>query len=135
MKCKGTKRNYPTDLTEYTAFDCEDCPLSDCYPANPLCLVLKKKMENSGLSLEKLREPRDRPKKIQAAPETYQDRQDYLAQYKTNYRRVSLRGVKLRKMDIEILETHFELHGEGFSEEIATLLEFWAQMVREKRRT
>jgi len=27
-------------LHEYTAFDCENCPLLDCYPNNPRCQVL-----------------------------------------------------------------------------------------------
>ncbi|MDT8419363.1 MAG: hypothetical protein RQ754_02940 [Desulfuromonadales bacterium] len=129
-----------TNLKEYTAFDCEECPLSDCYPANPMCPVLRRELQEKGLPLPEIRELMQeapqvgRPKKIQAAPENYQDRQDYLKKYKRNYRRVSLRGVKLRKMDIEILEAHFECHGGGFEEEISTLLEFWAQLIREKRK-
>lgn len=129
-----------TDLKEYTAFDCAECPLSDCYPANPRCPVLRRKLQEQGLPLPEIREllqeapQMGRPKRIQAAPENYRSRQEYLKKYKHNYRRVSLRGVKLHKVDIEILEAHFERHGEGLEEEVSALLELWARLIREKRK-
>jgi len=62
------------------------------------------------------------------------DRKDYLRQYKREYKRrfkrVPVRGLKLKRCDLEVLETACRAKGRTLAEEISAVLEGMANEAR-----
>ena len=119
--------------------ECDECPLPDCYPTNPRCPLLKTKLEAKGLGVAG-NAAEDSPRRYRRhdgiIPQEFTDRSDYQRkyshEYNRRYRRVLLRGVRLKRCDIELLQAVCEREGLTLEEEIVTLLEEMAENARAK---
>lgn len=120
--------------------ECDDCPLPDCYPTSPYCPIFKKKLEAKGLSPSPSTPEESgrvgNKKHDGIVPQEFADRTDYQRKYNRTYnqryRRVMLRGVRLRRCDIEILQAVCEKEGRNLEAEVVTLLEDMAENARAK---
>jgi hypothetical protein len=123
--------------------ECEECPLPDCYQDDPRCPVKQLKAYSQGATLPEI--PLDAPvgkrgpkrKHSDIAPAQFADVTDYHRRYSRAYnvkfRRVSIRGIKLFKGDVDILRSLCEADGRTLEEEIVTLLEGMAAKARLKQ--
>jgi hypothetical protein len=123
--------------------ECFECVLSDCYPSDPRCLVKRREAVLMGISLPEVAD--DVPSHTRAAngpyirhegiaPEQYKDRDDYLKQYHRTYnfrfKRITVRGIKLKRCDLEILTQVYAIEGRSLAAEIVSLLELVAEQTR-----
>ena len=119
--------------------ECDECPLPDCYPTNPRCPLLKTKLEAKGLGMagdEAEDSTRIYRRHDGIVPQEFADRSDYQRkyshEYNRRYRRVLLRGVRLKRCDIELLQAVCEREGRNLENEITMLLEEMAENARAK---
>lgn len=135
--------------------ECWECVLPDCYPEHPRCHLLIKDALAKGKPLPEDRElptgKTGRPKKIRPvvavkpkpAPKPppapvkkhkprkkrteYQKKYENEAAYRR--RRIILRGVKIRRCDIEALQEHYSRLGSSFAQEVIDWVERRAKEV------
>lgn len=107
---------------------CFECPLPDCEPTDSRCPL--KEAAGGGT----LRGPRKTRKHEGIVPASYTDRKDYLRQYRAEYKRrfkrVLVPGLKIRRCDLEVLETACRAKGRTLAEELAAVLEGMAEQAR-----
>lgn len=122
--------------------ECNTCPLSDCYPTDSRCPIMRKKAEEKGIVLPE--KPADAPvrtrktnqKRGGIVPMEYQDRAEYQRKYNreywSRYGRVQLRGIFLKKEDMQLLKSVCLKQGRNLEAEITKVLE---SMVAKARNT
>lgn len=121
--------------------ECEECPLPDCYPTDARCPVLRRKASSQGLTLPEV--PLDAPvgkrgpkRRLESnvAPSSYEDKQDYHRQYSREYnlqfRKILIRGIKVRRGDIALLRSVCEAGGRSLEGELIALIDAMAEQAR-----
>lgn len=130
--------------TSLIPVECENCILPDCYPSDSRCLVLRRKASDKGLTLDDV--PLDAPvrgrgriKKLvkEVAPSIFVDKKDYHRKYSREYnlqfRKITVRGVKLKRCDLDALNAVCLADGSTLVDEIIKILEIMAERARTKQ--
>lgn len=111
---------------------CFECPLPDCDPAESRCPLQESRVETSRKCAP--RQPRNYVKHDGIVPPEYTDMRDYHRQYRREYsrrfKRILIPGLKIKRCDLEVLETACRAKGRTLAQEITGVLEGMANQVR-----
>jgi hypothetical protein len=109
--------------------------------------VLRENLSAKGLPLPEITDPiqdaptRGRPRKPKVSVGPVEDRREYQRRYQREYQRlkrkqgrlVTLKGIRIKQADLEVLEAVCAEDGRTLAGEISTLLQIMAERARSRR--